>query len=208
MDTGNEAIAILHDAERSLRDLIQKRLAEQRYGEVASIARLADGLSQLTQRGSESPSPPGRGQGDGQPPMPVITRSVRLATGAPRRPKPPKKKEYPKFVREGDRLVKIGWSKKNKSTYEHKAPYEAVTAVVRQLAARVAPGQLFTIENVLPVPDISTGGEVPAYQVYLTLGWLRALGFLDRRARDGYKVTADGISTDRMSKEWARVCAH
>jgi hypothetical protein len=30
--------------------------------------------------------------------------------------------QYPSFVREGDNLVKIGWSKTQKAEYEHKSP--------------------------------------------------------------------------------------
>jgi len=204
MDTEKDAIAILHDAERSLRGLIHKRLTEQRYNDVASIARLADSLSQLLQPASESPSPQGRGQGEGDPPLPVVFRSAQRATSAPPRKSKTtiKKKEYPKFVREGDRLVKIGWSKTNKTTYEHKAPYEAVTAVVRQLSARVTPGKTFTIEDVVPVPDISNNGEVPVYQVYLTLAWLRSLGLVVRKAKDGYVAVRGALESDRMGREW------
>lgn len=183
MDTETDAVSILHDAERSLRGLIERRLKEQRYADVATIARYADGLAGLLQHPTRFALAP---SAEGEPPVPVITRSARLATETPHRPKPPKKKEYPRFVREGDRLVKIGWSKKNKSTYEHKAPYESVTAVVRQLASRVTPRQVFTIEDIVPVPDISNDGEVPVYQLYLTLAWLRDLGLLSRQGRDRY----------------------
>ncbi len=206
MHTETDAIAILHDAERSLRGLIQKRLTEQRYNDVASIARLADSLSQLLQHRPDFPSPQGRGQGEGEPPIPIVIESAARRNGSaapPRKSKTTiKKKDYPKFVREGDRLVKIGWSKTNKTTYEHKAPYEAVTAVVRQLAAKVTPGKLFTIENIMPVPDISNNGEVPAYQVYLTLAWLRSLGLVERKAKDGYVVAHGALDSSQLTQYW------
>ena len=50
----------------------------------------------------------------------------------------------------------------------------AVEAVTDYLSSRVQVGEVFSIEDVLRVRG-STGDELPSYQVYLTLAWLREL---------------------------------
>jgi len=203
MDTEKDAIAILHDAERSLRDLIQKRLSEQRYNDVANIARLADGLSQLTQRGGAIATPPAREQSEVDPPTRVVARSARLATKAPPRKSKAtsSKREYPKFVREGDRLVKIGWSKKGRQEYEHRAPKQAVLAFVMHLGRSVPAGKTFAVDEVLPARD-SSGEELPSYQVYMTIAWLRDREAIEKRGRDGYIVNHSTLDGSIFDLHW------
>lgn len=190
-----EARLVLIEAEASLRQLMERGLEEQRYADLAEIARLADVLSKLL-RGPSTRVP---GQSAGAP------------TGA--RPKTskakPKKsrrsalrsKRYPRFRREGNRLVKVGWSKKQKAEYEHRAPREAVVALARHLTGQVAEGQVFTVDEVLPVSDDS-GGEVPAYQVYLVLAWLKHEGVVEKKGRDGYVLRDGSLMDGGLDRLW------
>jgi hypothetical protein len=117
------------------------------------------------------------------------------------------KSAYPRFHRDGDRLVKTGWSKKNRESYEHRAPRGTVIAFVRHLVSRVGAGEVFGIEGLLPVPDVSNG-EVPAYQVYLTLAWLRTVGAIEKKGRDGYRLVSDGLAEKRLDEYWSQLPEH
>lgn len=200
VDAANQ---VVRDAEVRLRELMERAISEQRYADVAEVAHLADGLSRLI---------------DGQPhrPIPSSSRPSQAAkksevclTGKPkvrnrktsksRSGKTPK--QYPRFERDGDRLVKIGWSKKSKAEYEHRAPRQAVLAFVRHLAATVPVGTIFTVEDLLPTRD-STGSEVPGYQIYLTMAWLRHATVVERKGRDGYVLRDDSLMDGTLDHLW------
>lgn len=95
---------------------------------------------------------------------------------------------YPRFERRGDHLVKIGWSKREKAEYEHKAPLESVNIVASAVKKKGSDGRIFQISGLLPCvgPDGET--VVPDYQVYLIVAWWRDLGLLDQHGRQGYSI--------------------
>lgn len=190
MHTIQAARSVLQDAERRLRELMTECIKEQRYGDLAGIAGIADGVARLALR--ESPAEactPGAPypnttlpHGTAMPKANAKTKVRANAGGASR------SGGYPRFEREGDKLVKVGWSKKKRQAYEHRASKHAVMVFVRHLSESVRAGELFAIEELLPVPDSASGSEVPAYQIYLTLAWLRGAGAIEKRGRDGYVV--------------------
>lgn len=194
-------MGILREAEERLRALIEKGLREQRYDEIAELARLTDGVARLhgTSRSlhatadatSPATAPPAHVGRRGS------TASKRVAAAHPK-----KAGNYPRFERDGDRLVKIGWSKKNREVYEHRAPRTAVIAFVRHLTSRVKPGRVFALDSLLPIPDIVSGDEVPAYQVYLTLAWLREAKAVVKKGRDGYALRMESLANDGLDQLW------
>ncbi|MCR9096304.1 MAG: hypothetical protein NXI30_18920 [bacterium] len=203
MTTVQTARGIVADAEKALRDLIQQQIDEHRYTELPELARLADGVARLL-RGdapavqSEPRVAVERAPGAAQPAKRTATKrhSAKAA----------KKADYPKFTRDGDRLIKIGWSKKAREEYEHRTPRDAARAFWRHLATSTTSGKLFTIEELLPVPDAS-GGDVPGYQVYMTLAWLRKAGLIEKRGREGYLVTAPDLSDQKFDALWDEIPA-
>lgn len=201
MDTVFEARQILVAAQGQLRQLIERGVREQRYAEVAEVAGLAQGVASLLQ-GRLAPAskdaPPALTEQPkrGGASAPVLSRGSAARTGKP---------NYPRFERDGDKLVKVGWSKKNKAAYEHRAPREAVIAFARHLSGSVQAGKLFAVEDLLPVPDLAGGGELPAYQVYLALAWLRQVGAIDKRGRDGYVLRQSGLNDAMLDEHWARL---
>jgi hypothetical protein len=201
MSTIQAARTLLRQAESSLRQLIEAALKDQRYVDVAEMAALADGLSRLVDPTSTRPAPEGRLAS-----IPATSRSQSAATSAPKRSKSARKAStkrtgYPRFVREGDRLVKIGWSKKNKSEYEHRVPRSAVDAFLGKLTSAVKPGRVFEVEGLLPVTD-QAGEEVPAYQVYVTLAWLREIGVIAKKGRDGYVIEDAEATKSGAQDRW------
>lgn len=172
-------------------------LKQQRYVDVAEVARLAAGVARLLQKQDSTTS---------RPPAPPLKRTRKRQVSGRQAARGGKRETtYPRFERDGDKLVKVGWSKKNREAYEHRAPREAVIAFVRHLSSRVAAGEVFAMENVLPAPDVVGGGELPAYQAYLTLAWLRQVGVVDKKGRDGYVLRIEPLTNGELDRLWGEL---
>ena len=171
------AIAVLEKCEQSLRKLVAEAAEEGDYGSVQRIAFLAKAISALVAESANASSPQRQQGDDGEASPPSAQRKQgRVRTD-----------EYPKFFRRGDDLVKIGWSKKDRREYNHRAPRVVVTAVaaaIRQVGAR---GKVFNGDALLPLKDPVFGSTVPSYQVYVALAWLVRLGVVKQLGhRGGY----------------------
>src|SRR5947209_1446346 len=108
----DQARKILNNTETSLRELIERALAEQRYGEVADIARMADSVAQLFRDGGGVRAvPPVTRQaiGDTESAGPLVAPAIanEVATVRTTRRHRPAKDEYPRFERQADKLIKI-----------------------------------------------------------------------------------------------------
>ncbi|XAL98690.1 hypothetical protein OT109_14010 [Phycisphaeraceae bacterium D3-23] len=114
-------------------------------------------------------------------------------------------KAYPKFAREDDKLIKIGWSKRTRTEYQHKAPRSAVDTFIAHLRKHTKADRIFKIDDLLPVPDPSNEGDLPAYQVYLVLAWLRDLGTVDKHGRDGYSAKPTALTEKSLAQAWKQL---
>lgn len=204
MDTIQAGQKVLCNAESELRDLIQQALSEQHYPAVKVLADLADGVAKLLQANGIAASsvaqlsPEGRSRGA----RATVTQTTDAASGPPKQNRPSANKpKYPRFDRDDDRLVKVGWSKKSKKEYEHRVSKDVVISFVRHLGQNVGAGKVFDVEGLLPVQDAS-GDEIPAYQVYVTLAWLRDSGALEKKGRDGYVLRDGAIFNGRIDTLW------
>lgn len=200
MDIVQSARLVLADAESRLRQMMEEALREQRYEHVAKIAGLAQGVSRILQsqvaqnpREPNTLTEPNGLRADVPPPAKMPTRTKSRTAS------------FPKFERDGERLVKIGWSKKNKSSYEHRATKEGVYAFVHHLVGSTTEDKVFLVEDLLPVPDGADGGELPAYQVYLILAWLRRSGSVEKKGRDGYVFRRANLHDDAVEELWAKL---
>lgn len=181
------------EAENLLRRLISEAAADNEYADVISLAEMADGLRRLG-AGLDAAPPVSveSGCAEKQPKTPVL----KPKKASPKSHKKASLKSvFPRFERDGDRLVKIGWSKRQGSVYEHRAPKQVVLGCARRIAGLSRPGGIFAVDAMVPTPDPSEGGDVPAYQVYLVVAWLRSLGLIKKKGRDGYVVSKN--FTDR-----------
>jgi len=59
------------------------------------------------------------------------------------------------------------------------------------------------MDEVLPV-ELQDGTEVPSYQAYLVLAWLRERGTVQRQGNDGYKLARKNLSADMIVELWAQ----
>lgn len=131
----------------------------------------------------------------------MSSSSVRRKTRRPGKRKA-KNANYPKFRLDRDELVKIGWSKKQNAEYRHKAPKAVVLSVVDGLQKRGAAGERFTLEELLPFRDRETQAELPSYQTYLTLAWLRQEHLVVQHGRQGYSLRTETNLMDAIEERW------
>jgi predicted nucleic acid-binding protein len=204
MDTAKQAKEVLSAAEKQLRELVGTAAAGGEYESAERIMRWARVVGTLT-RDSEATAP--------STPELSANRSscdrVRRRSAGRRRSSGTLRGDrhlaYPRFFRRGEQLVKIGWSKKEKAEYEHKAPRRVVDALTAAIARRSGNGKLFTVEDLLPLKDPKDGSEMPGYQVYVTLAWLRTVGLVDQRGREGYRVASPSTLDARVREAWNNV---
>jgi hypothetical protein len=168
MNTLQKAIDVLAGAERSLAELASQAAKETNYdlaNELIDLAREVGRLGVAARQGL--PSAVGAATADtgvvareGPPPA----RGVPLTSRTRGRPK---KGEYPKFLREGDTLVKIAWSPSEKAQYEHKSPKKVLPLLAAAISKVGSNGKRFTMQSVLPLVDALDAAKIPDYQAYL-----------------------------------------
>jgi hypothetical protein len=202
----NDAIRLLGDCEKNLRKLVAEAVAEGDYSSVLCITDLAKAVAALAAEGRATDAPaaapaaaPPSGTAKGGSDKREARRSPLTGGRTSRQPRD----DYPKFFRRGDELVKVGWSKKDRKEYNHRAPRQAVDAVavaVRQVGAK---GKLFNGDALLPLKDPSNGAAVPDYQAYVALAWLKHLGVVEQRGRRaGYTLVPSKHIESTMTTAW------
>jgi len=218
----DEAIQVVRTAEQKLRELILQAAKEADYDHLQLLAEWAKHLQTLLGAHTVSEDSPAAAK-DRDSALPAPPRSGSHARRAPAKSRPPtsntrrtavggrgrkprksdgKKPEYPKFFREGEMLVKVGWSRRERKTYEHKAPRRVLQALVQALVQAGKDGERFTMEGVFPLKDPADSSEIPAYQSYLTLAWLRGNGLVVQHGRQGYSLPEDTDLTRAGDRLW------
>lgn len=191
---GNEerAAEILRQAETSLRELVSAAVADGDYASVLRVAAWAKALSDLIK------DIPATRQATRQPVVPPQTSTPGNQKQAT--PKP----TYPRFLRQGDHLVRIAWSKKEKAEYIHKTPRAVMQATVEALAAAGRDGRIFSTKDFVPLHD-SEGTEVPSYQVYVVIALLKQLAMIDQHGRQGYSIPKLTEFKDAVDAVWRKL---
>jgi hypothetical protein len=195
MPSSPTATEILSRAEVELRALIQEQLAQGLYGEVAATALMADSLLRLVSRQDYPRSPNSAGVDSSR-----FTGAA--STAALESPRRRSQKNYPQFARDGERLVKTAWSKRERAEYEHRAPRHVIQNLIDAVRKKKGEGKLFETADILPVKDSATRQEIPSYQIYLALAWLRHVGLVSKKGRDGYVLKSAATSPERIAELW------
>ena len=173
---------LLAEAERTLVGLANEAGAARDYDLAASLIELARKIKQLGEqfRGAASKV------SEAADPLDALMKLGPAAEiKVPIRSRN-KLGQYPRFVREGDNLVKIGWSKSQRAEYEHKSPKRLLAVLCESLTS--ANGKRITMNKVLPLKDPVTGSAFPDYQSYVCLAWLKSAGLVTQHGRQGYSL--------------------
>lgn len=214
MSTAKTAVAVLAEAEAKLRELVGQAAAQGDYDVAVRVATVAKDVAALA-AGIDEGAPVTSGasghtattSASGPPAEPPICRPApRGSSGrAVRSRRTPPKGTYPRFFRQGDYLVKVSWSKKERGEYQHKAARRVVELLAAAIARRAAHGRQFTSEDIFPLKDPETGGEVPSYQAYAALAWFKASGLVRPHGRQGYSARNQDALLGILPSAWERL---
>jgi len=173
-----QAHGILRDAEVRLCELIPRALAGRRDDEAGQLMELARLLADARCSRAKSCS----AKVDTSPGK-RLKRKHHAKARKKRKASP-----YPKFFREGNAILKLGWSRKSGSEYGHRAPREAVLAVAARVAEVASRTRRFTVEDLGDVRMAEGDGPVSGCQVYLCIAWFRRAGLIVQHGRRGYTL--------------------
>ena len=201
MDTLCRAVQICQEAEQAIRELMQGTIREGEYRDLPTLARIGEQMTQiaakLAQNRELTPPPAGdvrEAKGRRRP-------TARRSAGSQVRARSIRR-DYPKFRRDGDNLIKIGWSKSRKSEYEHRAPRRVAAAVLQAASTMNAKAPVFTVNDLLRLADSTDHAEIPGYQVYLAMAWLRKEGIVRQHGREGYSLLVKGDLDKLLEDRW------
>ncbi|MFN9371247.1 MAG: hypothetical protein ACK6D3_05110 [Planctomycetaceae bacterium] len=183
----SKARSALEECEERLRVLLAEAAASGQYDALETITEWARTLGRLREGGEKEPVSSARDDAE----LLVAPRVVGKRLKA--------RQAYPRFTRSRNELVKIGWSKKDKKEYVHRAPWGVVELLCQRL--NDWDSKEFTSDDILPLVAVD-GVEVPSYQVYLCLAWLRELGLITKEGRQGYFVPRGVDVTVECAKVW------
>lgn len=185
MDILGRANKAIQQAEAELRRLVSEAATSGDYASVVQITSWAKSINELlttsTTRTSSvrvklsSPPKPG---------------SVREKAATPKHQSSPatRRKEYPIFFRRGDQLVRISWSKREKKEYQHKASLSVVEVLVAAMMTAGKDGRIFSTDEILPIQDATDSSNVPNYQAYVGIAFLKQASLIDQHGRQGYSI--------------------
>ena len=196
------------DLRNELKAIILEAINTENYGDVASIARISTALSSFAQS-VRTEAPPGDiGSNASAENLSEFVRSAAQPTEEEDKPLKlslrghSRREKYPQFLKDGDRLVKVAWSKKDRAPYEHRAPFSVVNALIAAVRETKGEGKVFQAIDVLPLMK-PHGEEYPSYQSYLALNWLREAGVISKKGREGYLLKAKAASAQKLEQLWA-----
>jgi hypothetical protein len=186
----------LHETENKLRELLASAGSAGDYEAVVLLAKMAKAISAVPYEEVVNGATKPTGGIASKRKLTLRKRSKR------RHARLSKNNGYPHFLRQGDQLVKIGWSKSSKSEYQHKAPRRAVTLFASATMGVCKGGAMFSAQDLAPLIDPEDKSEVPDYQVYLALGWLRHNGLVKQHGRQGYTVANPDLFLSLIDEKW------
>jgi hypothetical protein len=184
MSIGGRAVEILQHAENSLRTLVGEAAANGDYENVLPLASWAQAIRDLIKTAVGRLNPGGNREESEQV---RVKDPKRSSTQLPVRRVNPRK-AYPRFFRQGDQLVKVAWSKREKKEYQHKAGFTVLMALSSALAKMGADGRVLSTDRFVPLKNPADDTEFPTYQVYVCLALLKHVGLVDQHGRQGYSI--------------------
>jgi hypothetical protein len=191
MGAMDEAKRVLLAAEESLRNLVASAAANGDYDAIVELAEWARTVRSLGDNINSTKNPTiGHNGNNGSLDGPATISGSRRS-----------RKEYPLFFRDSNFLVKVAKSKSERTEYEHKAPKSVIGQLAHALTKANQRNRLITMDSVLPLKD-ADGDDVPSYQSYLCLAWLKYLGLVRQHGRQGYSVSPNHRLEEEITAAW------
>jgi hypothetical protein len=179
MDIGRQASEIISDAERRIQELVRHALQQRDYEAVQRLSAIARSIAEVG--AVEVPDAAPLMQTTQRVPAqrsPKVSPTV-ATTGS----------HLPRFFKDGSEanLVKLGYSKSDRRTYEHRSPRDVLDRLVGLIVEIGTQGRRFTTDQILPAAETRLA-DVPSYQVYLCLAFLVQRGIVRKIGRLGYVI--------------------
>ena len=134
-----------------------------------------------------------------EPRQPNVPRATQPRSAAPKLTKT----DYPRFLREKDELVKLGWSPREKGPYEHRVSKCAVDSVTSAVATNGKAGTRFAIDEIATsLARAKVTGQIPSYQIYAVFAWLKWAGMVLQHGRQGYTVVRPQTFVPSVEAAW------
>jgi hypothetical protein len=206
-----KALEIVRQAEAQLQQLLLRAAQQGDYETARVLAEWAKPLKQVTQQSDSVDVRDSVALANGKARVqaeayPATVHKRTDAGKSPLRHKANRTKaargEFPKFLRDGEELLKIGWSKREKKVYRHKAPKRVVVLVSESLQQAAQDGERFVMDQILPIRDRETDSDVPSYQAYLSLAWLRKEKLIVQHGRQGYSLRPETDLPNAVEERW------
>jgi hypothetical protein len=210
-------VQILRECEAQIRGIVAEAAAEGAYKAVVQLAKLAKNISAVAVgiggagagnavQNADECVPETLPTSSSQATSASVEESLRepesRQVGQPRRKSKHLRSTYPRFLRVKDDLVKIGWSKKEKREYRHKAPRFVVDCLRDRILSVGGRGKLAATDDLFPLDNANDGTEIPTYQSYLCLAWFRKERLIRQEGRQGYRVRDPQSFTEELEKCW------
>lgn len=199
MDYLSAGAETLRVAEASLKDLVAKAASGGDYASVVQIAAWAQAVKDIASAKSTAH--------DKRTDVAIANGSRRVVAQAKVSKRSGQKElatEYPKFYRCGDQLVRVAWSKRDKSEYQHKTTRSVLKKLADTLCSAGKEGRVFSTDDILPVQD-EDGRAVPMYQAYVCIALLKQTGLIDQHGRQGYSLTRAEDFTKSIDSIWKTI---
>lgn len=200
MDQLLGGVAVLEGAETRFRELVQHAVQAGNYDDVTALVQIAKGLADLRQSlQSQKPEQAANvissvlandHRDENRPNVAGSAKQLRSNSNV-------SKETFPRFERHGNRLIKLGWSSKDKRIYEQRVPYEIVVEICSRFLEQLGSKKLLRVEELLPMKTAS-GDDIPSYQLYLVLKWLQKHGALARQGKDGYSFSESDVDIKEL----------
>lgn len=195
MNIENEALAILQNAEKDLRRLIAQAATAGDYSGTVKVAGWAKTITDLIRMSTQSTGSSIQGTSQAE-----IRKTERVARHLSKSPK--ERSRYPRFLQANGNLIRVAWSSREKKEYQHKAPRTVVDALVLVLQRNGKDGRIFTTDTILPIHD-GNDNEIPNYQSYVCISWLKQIGLIDQHGRQGYSIPRIADLPKNVESLWA-----
>ena len=212
MKTKEKAAELVRELEARLQSLLAEAAKAADYEGVLSVTSLARAVGELAVAVEKDKAPSlvlqhDRSLGtEDRPPPPASRAAAQPRTKSSRKPRKKRprrgkrraKRDTPRFFWRGGHLVKVARSKKS-GNYSHRTPEKELWSVVRAVSRLGAGNVLFTAEAMMEAVG-ADGQEVPSYQAYLVLSWLKSEALIEPEGRQGYRVVA-GDPLERATRD-------
>jgi len=180
------AARLVTEVEEGVQALIREAADAAEYDAINGLATAAKGLAAIR---TQLENPEVSDSSLEPPRIPNVSVSSKL------------RQSYPRFRRDNEMLVKIGWSKSSRSEYEHKAPRAVINVLIDAISD--VKSKRFSTEAVFPLRT-HDGAVIPDYQSYLCLAWLVDIRAIERDGRQGYRLQKKALRP-LVETSWERL---